>query len=138
MLFKWKDAFSCNIREIDEQHQKLFKLGSDLNHLISLKDEFDRYDEIVGILNELKEYTSYHFNFEEQLMEKYNFKELDEHKRAHEAFINKLNEIYSKDIDANQSKVTMDIVIFIADWIEQHILKTDQRYKTFLNEKGIF
>ncbi|RKD21470.1 hemerythrin [Caminicella sporogenes DSM 14501] len=137
-MFKWKDAFSVNVAEIDKQHKKLIEIGSKLAHILSLKDDIDHYDEIMEILENLKEYTVYHFNYEEELMKKYGFEGLKAHEREHQAFVDKIIELTTKDIDDNQKKVTMDMLIFIADWIENHILKTDHKYKDFFNEKGIF
>lgn len=137
-MFKWKEKFSCNIEEIDKQHQKLISIGSELSQIISLKNGIDHYDEIMEILNKLKEYTVYHFTYEEALLEKYGYENLEEHKKEHKAFVNKIVEIANKDIDDNQKRVTMDILVFIADWIENHILKTDHKYKDFLNAKEIY
>ncbi|MDK2918356.1 MAG: hemerythrin [Candidatus Petromonas sp.] len=137
-MFKWKEAFSCNVAEIDKQHKKLIELGSDLAIIVSAKDGLDHYDDIMRVLNELKDYTIYHFSYEEELMAKHGYEGLDNHKKQHNAFINKIVEIADKDIDENQKKVTMDILTFIADWIENHILKTDHQYKDFFNEKGIY
>lgn len=137
-MFKWRDSFSCNIKAIDDQHKKLFALGAKLNDLVSQQDDFDHYDEIVDILNELKEYTIYHFGYEEELMEKYHYEEVERHKKEHKAFINKITELLNKNIDEDQREVKMDMVIFIADWIEKHILHTDQKYKIYLNLKGVF
>jgi hemerythrin len=137
-LFKWKDDFSCNVRTIDEQHQKLFEIGSELYDFLSTKGEVDYYDEIMNLLQEMKDYTIYHFKTEEKLMEQYGYEELEVHKEQHKAFINKINEFLDKDIDKEQEKVIMDMVMFIADWIEKHILKTDLRYREFFNNKDIY
>ncbi len=137
-MFKWREIYSCNIEEVDNQHKRLLEIGSNLSNLVRNKDGIDRYDEIMEHLGELKNYTIYHFNSEEELMEKYGYEGLDEHKKAHRNFIDKINEIHCKDIDEDQRGVTMEILIFIADWIENHILKDDHRYKDFLNEKGVF
>ncbi|WP_432666194.1 bacteriohemerythrin [Wukongibacter baidiensis] len=136
-MFKWRENYSCNIEEIDKQHERLLEIGSDLSSLIRTRD-VDHYDEIIGLLDELKKYTIYHFKTEEDLMEKYGFDGLDEHKQVHQNFIDKVNEVGSEDIDENQKGVTMEILVFIADWIENHILKVDHMYKDFLNEKGVF
>lgn len=136
-MFKWKENYSCNIEEIDKQHQRLLEIGSELSSLIRTKD-VDNYDEIIQLLDELKKYTIYHFQTEEYLMEKHGFAGLAEHKMVHQNFIDKINEVASKDIDENQKGVTMEILVFIADWIENHILKVDHMYKDFLNEKGVF
>ncbi len=137
MMFKWRDIYSTNIAEIDKQHKKLLEIGSQLSGLIRSKDDVDHYDEIVELLDELKNYTIYHFKTEEELMEKYGYEGLDEHKKTHQAFIDKINEVGSADIDNNQKGISMEILVFIADWIEKHILKVDHMYKDFFNEKGV-
>ncbi len=136
-MFQWKDSYSCKVRQIDEQHKQLFKLGEDLNKIISNKDGEDRYDEIMNVLKELKEYTIYHFKFEEELLKIYDYPQLSMHKEEHRAFIEKIMELETEDIDSEQRKVTIDILIFIANWIEKHIVKVDMQYSEFLNEKGI-
>lgn len=137
-MFKWRDIYSTNIDEIDKQHKKLLEIGSELSGLIRSRDDEDHYDEIVELLDELKSYTIYHFKAEEELMEKYGYEGLDEHKKTHQNFIDKINEVDGEDIDSNQKGVTMEILVFIADWIEKHILKVDHMYKEFLNDKGVF
>jgi hemerythrin len=136
-MFEWKETYSTNIAMIDEQHKQLLKLGTELYEIVSLKDNADHYDEIIDILLKLKDYTIYHFESEEKLMDEYHVPGVETHKKQHAAFINKLNKLDKEDIDYNQSDVTMDLLIFIADWITQHILKTDHMYKDFLNEKGV-
>lgn len=138
MLFKWRDAYSCNVEAIDQQHKKLFELGSKLYGIVSLKDGADHYDEIMDVLAELKDYTIYHFDYEEALLKKHGFQELQGHLKEHNSFIDKIVDLENEDIDEKQSKITMDIIIFISNWIEQHILKSDMQYKTFLNNKGIY
>ncbi len=136
-MFKWRENYSCNIEEIDKQHKKLLEIGSELSSLIRTRD-VDHYDEIIQLLDELKKYTIYHFQTEEELMEKYGYVGLADHKKVHQNFIDKIKEVDIKDIDENQKGVTMDILVFIADWIEKHILKVDHMYKDFLNEKGVY
>jgi len=137
-MFKWKDSYSTDIKEIDKQHKRLLEIGSELAQIVSAKDSLDHYDEIMKVLSELKKYTIYHFNYEEAMMEKYQYGDLDKHRREHQAFVTKIVEVESKDIDENQKRVSMDILIFIADWIEKHILKTDHEYKGFFHSKGVF
>ncbi len=137
MLFKWREKYSCNVEAIDTQHQKLFELGARLYAIVAMKDGIDHYDEIIEVLTELKEYTIYHFKFEEALMEKYNYNELEMHKEEHDAFIAKILEIEDKDIDEKQQGVTLEIIEFIANWIEGHILRTDFRYKDIFNANEV-
>ena len=57
--------------------------------------------------------------------------------REHFAFIKKINNFDEKDIDTAQDKVSMDMIMFIANWIESHILKSDMEYKDYLIGKGV-
>ena len=136
-MFKWKDDFSVNIKSIDEQHQELFRIGDSLYNVVSIKDGIDRYDEIMEALYEMKDYAIYHFDYEEKLMKDNGYSKFLKHKRQHDAFVNKLASIEDKDVDRKQKEVGMELIIFIANWIENHILKTDMEYKKYLNNKGI-
>jgi hemerythrin len=136
-MFKWKDIFSVNIEKIDEQHRELFRLGTNLYTLVSAKDEIDRYDEIMSVVGELASYTVEHFSYEENMMKAYDYSNFDEHKVQHDAFIDKIKSIKAEEVDMRQRKVAMDLIVFVANWIEKHILVIDMQYKEFLNEKGV-
>lgn len=129
MIFKWKDNFSTGIEEIDKQHKRLFEIGGDIYDLATLKDGQDHYDEIMALITSLKDYTIYHFGFEESLMKKYNYTEIGEHKKQHDRFVEKLIDIEAQDIDARQEKVVLEILDFIVNWISSHILGSDFKYK---------
>jgi len=138
-LFKWKDSYSCKIARIDAQHKKLFELGSKLTELLSLKDEYDHYDEIIKALKEMVDYTKYHFKTEEELMKKYGYDNvaLVAHKKEHQQFIDKVAQMVSKDIDADQQGFLLELVDFICEWIVNHILKTDKQYEEFFQSCGL-
>ena len=138
MLFKWKDSYSCSIEEIDKQHKRLFEIGAKIVDVASVKDDFDHYDDIVRVLEEMKEYTIYHFNYEEALMKKHDYENYETHKIEHDFFVKKLQRIERKDLEGKQNEVLMEIVAFVADWITGHILNTDFQYKPFFSGKGLY
>lgn len=137
MAIKWKDSYSCKIEEIDNQHKKLFEIGNRIFTLASLKDDYDHFDEIQQILDELKQYTLYHFQYEEDLMKRYGYEKLEEHRLEHQFFVRKIQRIELKDIDTRQSEAIIEIVEFVADWVCGHIMKSDMEYTGFFHEKGI-
>lgn len=137
-MFKWKEDFSVNVQMIDDQHKELFKLGTELYTLVSAKDGIDRYDEIMVVIGRLSDYTVEHFDYEEGVMKDNNYDNFDEHKRQHDAFVSKIQSIKAEDVDVRQRKIGMDLIVFVSNWIENHILVTDMKYKEFLNEKGVF
>jgi len=138
-MFDWKPEYSLNITEIDKQHRQLFKLAADLYDIAKLNDGFDHYDDIVKVFKELSDYTVYHFGYEEKLLEKYLFdpQEIKTHKFEHGAFVMKMMKIQQEDLDKNQKKILMDVIMFAVDWIEKHIMQTDKKYSGFLNSQGI-
>lgn len=138
MIFKWKDSYSVNIAEIDKQHKKLFEIGARIYDVANLNDDYDHYDEIMEIMGELKDYTVYHFGYEEKLMAEHGYSDLDTHQVQHKFFIKRLEKILKKDIDDQQQETVGELLNFIADWIAGHILQTDMKYKDFLNAKGIY
>lgn len=128
-MFEWKEDYNTGISDIDTQHQRLFELGSQIFELVNLKDGLDHYDEIIGIIDDLREYTIYHFAFEEEYMKSKNFDDFDNHKVLHDNLIAKISNIDTKDIDAKQNVVLIKLLDFIATWIGNHILKEDFKYK---------
>lgn len=135
-MFKWKDNYSLDIPVIDTQHKQLLKIGTKLFLMMSDKDtrKSDKYDEIMEVIHELKEYTIYHFDFEEKLFEESNYEDTVEHIREHNTFIDKITEIETSDIDAFQNMISMDLIAFIASWIEKHILESDMAYVETIKE----
>jgi hemerythrin len=125
-MYEMKEEYKIGVELIDEQHKKLFELA-DKAYLL-LKDDFsiDKYDKIVHILEELKDYTIFHFKSEEEYMESINYKRLFTQRIEHEKFIKALEDINYKYIDEKQDESLVKILNFLNDWLVEHILKTDK------------
>ena len=125
-MYEMKEEYKIGVELIDEQHKKLFELA-DKAYLL-LKDDFslDKYDKIVHILEELKDYTIFHFKSEEEYMESINYKRLFTQKIEHEEFIKKIEAIDLRNIDEKQDESLVKILNFLNDWLTEHILKTDK------------
>lgn len=138
-MFFWKDSYSVNISDIDNQHKELFTIASKLSNYIKEYDVItDQYDDVKQIFNELTNYTIYHFQFEEDLMVNNGYEDIAIHKAQHDIFINKIKSLeFSEDIYINQKRSMLEALSFLLDWVSNHILITDMKYKVFLNEKGI-
>ena len=125
-MYEMKEEYKIGVELIDEQHKKLFELADKAYML--LKDEFslDKYDKIVHILEELKEYNIFHFKSEEEYMQSIEYKRLFTQKIEHDKFIKTLEEINYKDLDEKQDESLVKILNFLNDWLIEHILKTDK------------
>jgi hemerythrin len=137
MMFEWKNEYGVQIAEIDKQHKRLFNIGARINDLVYAKDEFDHYDEIMTVMNELLDYTEYHFNYEEKLMEEYQYENFETQKFEHFFLLKKIRKMLDADIDRKQGEAVLNLAAFISDWITNHILKEDMKYREFFNNKGV-
>ena len=94
-----------------------------------LQEEFipDKYDRIVAILQELRNYTKKHFSDEEAYMESIQYKRIFTQKIQHQEFIDKLDNIDIDSIEAgeNQDEAIIDILEFLTNWLIHHILELD-------------
>ena len=126
-MIKWREDYNLGISKIDEQHQKLFEICDRAYQLLKNDIYLDKYDKIVEILHELKDYTVYHFKSEEEYMSTIGYRKLLQHKVYHNDFIEKINNIDLNKIDEQQNQVIMELLYFIVRWIEQHILTEDKK-----------
>ncbi len=128
--YVFSNEYLTGIELIDKEHRQLFALVNDVHNLIHDEFIFDKYDEIVRILTELRNYTEMHFHDEETYMEQIHYPELDAQRRAHNAFIEKLVDINFaelEDMDDNQQEYLQGILDFLAKWLINHILKMDKK-----------
>ncbi len=127
-MFEMKKEYYLGVDEIDQQHKRLFEIAESAYNL--LNDEFvpDKFDYINSILQELKNYTIFHFQDEEKYMESINYKKLFSHKIEHQEFIERLNQIELNEFEENQDKALLAILNFLNDWLVNHILYTDKKY----------
>jgi len=125
-LVKWKDEYLIGVPEIDEQHKRLFEIAEKAYDVLQDDYIIDKYDGIVQIIDELKDYAVYHFRSEEEYLTKINYKKFFSQKVAHDSFIEKINNIDYEKLDEDQDKYLIEIVDFILNWIVNHIIKQDK------------
>ena len=121
-----KKEYLTGIPQIDEEHTRLFELAEEAYQL--MQDDFlhDKYDQLVSILDELKDYTKTHFTHEEEYMESIDYQAIFIQKAQHKAFIQKLESLNYEDMDENQEGTISDILSFLTDWLVNHIVKLDK------------
>lgn len=125
-MIKWKEEYMLGVEHIDEQHKKLFDIAGRAYEV--MKDDLvtDKYDQIVAILDELRDYTVYHFASEEEYMQKIGYKKFLSHKVEHNDFIEKIKNIDLDKVDEKQDKFILEILDFVVSWIDKHILGMDK------------
>lgn len=133
-LFAWNDSFSVNIKHIDEQHKKLVNLLNNLHDAMKL----GKGNQILSkILAELIGYVETHFTTEEKLMSAHRFPEYNSHKLEHTKLTQKAVEL-QQNFQQGRGVLTIEVMNFLKNWLQSHILGTDKKYGPFLNSKGVF
>ena len=125
-MIKWKDDYKIGVEEIDEQHKRLFEIANRAYELLEDKFCIDKYSKIVDILEELNDYTVYHFKTEEEYMMGIGYKRFLSQKVEHDEFVKKLSDIDFDKIDEDQNKYILGILDFAVNWIAEHILTKDK------------
>ncbi len=132
-IFSWNEKYSVNIREIDEQHMKLIGM---VNRLDEAMLQGKGKAALGEILAALIQYARTHFSTEERLMRANGYPEYEEHKRKHDLMTEKVAHLY-RDFQDGKATITFEVMKFLKDWVDKHILGTDRQYAPFLNGKGI-
>lgn len=127
MKYEFTKDYYTGIDFIDEEHAKLFEIANRAYDLLTNQFMVDKYDTIVSVLEELKEYTKYHFHHEEEYMKSINYPKRFSQLHQHTQFINKLEEYNLEEIDANQQAGLLEILDFLALWLQEHIKGMDKK-----------
>jgi methyl-accepting chemotaxis protein/hemerythrin len=133
-IMQWADDLSVNIREIDEQHLRLIDL---INKLHNAMRTGKGKQATVKVLEELKDYTVFHFSTEEAMFEEHSYSGMINHVATHKSFVNKVIEFEEK-ILSGKAAVTMEVMNFLKDWLVKHIKGVDRKYSGFFNDRGVY
>ena len=134
----WNDSYSVGIESIDNDHKKLILLINNLQTSIDYKtdNEFEKQT-----LDEVVDYTKYHFTREEDLMEKNGYSDFVAHKAQHQKMIDKVTELvqaYKKDESKGiKAGAIESLLMYLKSWLINHINGTDQEYSEYLISKGV-
>lgn len=126
-VFAFTDKYKTGITLVDDEHKRLFEIIKETHDVIGAELLHDKYDAIVHILEELKDYTVMHFQDEERYMESIGYEGIELQKLAHTAFVDRLNEINLDEVDDNQKEYLEELIDFLLEWLTNHILKMDKK-----------
>lgn len=130
------DKYKTGHEHIDEQHSHLLSILVALATIVKNEKKLSLHkidEEFKTLLSDLQQYTKTHFSYEERLMEKTHYAEIENHKTIHASFIKKLHEIRhecEKKRD-DSHKLLHDTVDFVKTWYLEHIFVEDKKIAAY-------
>lgn len=127
---EWFDKLATGLEEVDNQHKKLVDI---INELYDTLRKGLVGPNIDKIFHELVGYAIYHFDTEEELMNKHNYPGYAHHKEEHDRFKDIIKEfLEEKDYKRGYS---LDLLIFLRDWLVKHIIVVDKKMGAYICKK---
>lgn len=126
-FIKFESKHVLGIEEIDNQHKKIYET---VNKLFEMQNSTKV--EIIDIYQNLLKEFKIHFETEESLMKKNKVVEFISHKLEHDRALQKYSD-YLKTLKKANSKLDMEILKSMKNWLENHFEKKDIKLKQFSN-----
>ncbi len=131
-IIKWQDIYEVHVEEIDNQHKKLVSLMDTMAEAM----RSGKGKTVVGrVLNELVDYTAYHFASEEEWMRRHQYREYETHKAIHRELTRRAMEM-KRTFELGQPLVTAQVLQFLSEWLNKHIIGEDGKIGRALNESA--
>ena len=127
-LFKWSNANSVYLPEIDAEHRAMFRLGDEL-HKAVLADADPAV--LLPILVNLRETAEQHFRHEERLMRAMHYPSFEWHKRQHNAARKRAKALAGR-IDGGDTAAAGELLEFLSTWLRDHISVADRMMGAYL------
>jgi methyl-accepting chemotaxis protein/hemerythrin len=133
VFMQWSSDYETGINKFDEQHKMLFDLINQL--YVAMKNKQGK-DTMGRILNELANYTDFHFKSEEEAFDKFGYPATAEHKIIHEKLVKQVID-FIDNFQSGSVMVDFNLLNFLQDWLNNHIKVEDKNYGKFLKGKVI-
>jgi hemerythrin len=124
ILRAWNQSYSVGVDNLDQDHRKLVDM---INKLHEAMTTGQSNAVISPLISSLKEYSLTHFNNEETYMQQINYPNLEDQKKQHDIFVNKIKEFESELLKGNKMLATR-VIPFLSNWLFQHIMNEDMKY----------
>jgi hemerythrin len=132
-FIKWTDKLSVGIDIIDTDHKKLLGM---INQLQTAAHYQTDESLIESTLNDLIDYTKYHFSREEKLMLKNNYPDFETHKKQHDAMIKQVTK-FINEYRIDKTRTIDNVILYLKTWLINHIHGSDQEYAPFIKDSNI-
>lgn len=128
-LILWTTEYGVGVDSLDADHIVIFSL---INHIDEAHQTGSDEQAIGRILRVLMDRAVGHFRREEIVMKRHGYPDLEAHAAEHRQIMEELSTLYAAYQEKPSAEVSREIVELLAIWLEEHVLKTDMRYRPFI------
>lgn len=130
---RWSPDYAVNVDLFDAHHKRLFALIEKLYRAMSNGIEGS---ELSAIVDELIEYTEYHFTAEETAFERHAYPGCETQKQQHRELVAGIRKL-RQDLASGRQMVAVEVMEFLRDWLTGHIKGCDKHYAAFFADKDL-
>jgi len=127
----WTPKLSVGIKRIDDQHKEFITL-------INQSQKFAETGKSMRFnksLTELLDFARVHFSTEEDIFNKYKYPFAQEHNIEHFKLTEKVINFYDR--AKRDENIGEEFLLFLKDWLENHLKTHDQKYAKYFKENKI-
>lgn len=132
-FIEWSDSMSTGVKVVDDDHKILLSL---LNKLYKYVNNKEKREVLGNALDKLVDYTVYHFDREEKIMQAGHYPNLQKHHNIHENLKAQVAKIAHQFNEQKEDVIAQELLEFLKDWLINHILKEDMAFRPFCEDNN--
>ncbi|MFZ5759178.1 MAG: bacteriohemerythrin [Thermodesulfobacteriota bacterium] len=125
--------YSVGVAGIDEQHRKIMNFINEIHAAIKKESSLEQIKKILG---DMAKFVVEHFATEEKYFDRFNYPDSAKHKAIHEKLLGQVSAVITR-ITAGEDVNLIEVLTFLKNWLQTHILIEDKQYGPFLNKHGV-
>ena len=131
-ILSWREQMSLNYPPLDDEHKAFLEQINNAAEGLRARD----VEKANAMFEACYEYVRNHFSHEEDVMERINYPELEEHIASHHLFIKNISSFRQKFEKAvgrgPKLEVAQKAMAFLSVWFLGHVISRDKPMKPYL------
>lgn len=133
VLARYTEEYSVKVKDMDDQHIRIFDYINKVHTELKLKSPIES---LIPIMEDLLDFTTKHFAEEQILMKKIHYQGLSKQLSEHTALLSQVSDYVDK-MKSGEEFDMIAVLVFLRDWLFDHIKVEDQKYSIPMNKNGI-
>lgn len=131
-MITWKPDYSVGFEGIDSQHKTLISIIQEVE--MAIKSHTYSFKALIELVDKLEKYMKVHLAYEENLMAKFDYPNVDTHRSEHNELRYKIQSINLDYIEKSRD-FYLETYTYLSDWLMNHIMKEDKKLGTYLSQR---